>query len=138
MPATVGGWDGGVGVFFSDAWVGPVATTAALPLTSTEETLTLAITGTGTWAMIWWRSHSSASPVPSRSMWRLSPVAARCNQFPPAGEPGHTVEEPTSPAITQDSSRGDVTLGIDLVVPIWPIEEVIDNVGVIFTSSRLR
>jgi len=39
----------------------------------------------------------------------------------------------STPDITQGSSGGDVSLGIALVVPIWPIEEVIDKVGETFT-----
>ena len=73
MPATVGGWDGGGGVVSSHTWQSPAATTAALPLTSTEETLSLAIAATGTWAMSGWRDRTSTSPVPSRSSWSFSP-----------------------------------------------------------------
>jgi hypothetical protein len=38
-------------------------------------------------------------------------------------------DEPSTPDITRGSSGGDVSLGIALVVPIRPIEEVIGKVG---------
>jgi hypothetical protein len=56
-----------------------------------------------------------------------------------AASPGDWVhryfDEPSTPNITQGSSGGDVSLGIALVVPIWPIEEVIGKVGATFTLA---
>ena len=83
VPATVGGWDGGVGVVSSHTWRGPVQTIAA---------------GPGDWVHRYF-------------------------------------DEPSTPDITQGSSGGDVSLGIALVVPIWPIEEVIGKVGATFTLA---
>jgi hypothetical protein len=135
VPATVGGWDGGVGVVSSHTWQSLVATTAALPLTSTGRTLSLAIAGTGTWAISGWRGCTSTSPLPSRSSWGFSPGRNRLETI--ATSPGDWVHRyfdvPSTPDTTQGSSGGDVSLGIALVVPVWSIEEVIGKVGATFT-----
>ena len=135
VPATVGGWDGGVGVVSSHTWQSPAATTAALPLTSTEETLSLAIAATGTWAISGWRGCTSTSPVLNRSSFSFSPGRSPVQTI--ATSPGDWVhryfDEPSTPDITQGTSGGDVSLGIALVVPIWPMKEVIGKVGATFT-----
>jgi hypothetical protein len=74
VPATVGGWDKGVGVVSSHTWRGPGPDDRRI---AADEHGKDPIAGTGTRAISGWRGRTLTSPVLNRSSFGLSPGRSR-------------------------------------------------------------